>query len=178
MSHCITVYTDASVCSKTKCGGWAAWIKAGPGNTLLANGAFKGEVVNSTDAELRAIANALVVVKKNFETTGAIIVFVTDSQGAIDAIDGVKNGISKNRAKRRRKKGKPELAWEAVCKSIIANIPDGCEARFNKVKAHSRADGKRSYVNNLVDKACRAKMREHRKKITSPLTNQKGNEYA
>lgn len=153
MQHCITIYTDASVCPETQGGGWACWIKAAPGETHLASGIFKTPVKSSTEAELRAIANGLVVANKVFDTKDKTIVVVTDSQESIDFINGKIAGGGK-------KAVNPQIAQQ-----IKELIPANSELRVNKVKAHSNKDGKRSFVNNLVDRAARAEMRKGRKII-------------
>lgn len=156
---CITIYTDASVCSKTLVGGWACWIKAGPGDTALFSGAFKMPVKSPDDAELRAIVNGITAARKSFDTTGKIIVVVTDSQHAMVWIERARVRTTHEPGHKRKKLDEymfrlAKMVWEAV--------PDGCQLRVNKVKAHSTADGKRSYVNNIVDNACRDAMRKAR----------------
>lgn len=159
VSRCITIYTDASFCAKTKIGGWACWIKAAPGETALRSGAFKMPVSSVDDAELRAIVNGITAAVKLFDTTQKIIVVVTDSQHAIGWINKVRNRTTAEPGHKRKKLDAnmfrlAKMVWEAV--------PVGCELRVNKVKAHSNADGARSYVNNVVDEACRDAMRRAR----------------
>ena len=173
MSRCITIYTDASVCPKTGAGGWAAWIKTAPGETALHSGAFKTRVTNSTDAEMRAIANALAIVKKLYDTKDCIIVVVTDSQQAIGTIDivrfGDKKPLSKKTKRNRKKRGIP---FKALADSIVENQPPCIELRLNWVKGHNgNKDGARSYVNRLVDNASRKKMREARLQKGAPGEN-------
>lgn len=161
MSGCITIYTDASVCPKSKTGGWACWVKFGKFETLQASGFFKEACDDSTDAELRAIANALTVVVRRLRPTDAILVVVTDSLQAQMRIQGkIKQP---NKGNHRKEKF---AAFQSVVDHILALIPDGCELRVNKVKAHARHDGARSYVNNLVDKAARKEMRRKRNQLT------------
>lgn len=150
----ITIYTDASVCPNTESGGWAAWIKAAPGETHLASGIFKTPVKSSTDAELRAIANGLTVAKRVFDIAGKTIVVVTDSQESIDWI------TQKTTAKQRAKK--TNRIYLDLSKWVINLVPAECKLTVKKVKAHSRSDGKRSFINNLVDKAAKRQMKKGR----------------
>lgn len=159
MSNCITIYTDASVCSETKTGGWACWIKSSPGETALFSGAFKMPVAESGDAELRAIANALFAANKTFSPKDKIIVVVTDCAHAIKYIEYARTRSTHKPGFKR--KGINEGHFR-LAKMVLDEIPAGCELRVNKVKAHSSKDGKRSYVNSVVDKESRAAMRKAR----------------
>ncbi len=155
----ITAYTDASHCPDTQYGGWACWVKYSKFETLQASGFFKEKTHDSTEAELKAIANALAVIAKRIRPENTIIVIVTDSEMARSYIAKSNRTPGKN--------SKYRAAWErkaALAKAVNDLIPSGCELRVNKVKAHSKSDGKRSYVNNLVDKAAYKKLQEARKK--------------
>lgn len=152
---CITIYTDASLCPDTSAGGWACWVRFGKFETMQLSGFFKEETRDSTEAELKAIANAISVVIRRLQPKEKIIVVVTDSAMAIAYI---KTGVKKPRHK--------HLAgWQrrtAIAERINHMIPKGCELRVNKVQGHSKTDGKRSYVNNVVDKAAYKKLQEAR----------------
>ena len=50
-------------------------------------------------------------------------------------------------------------------------IPQDCQLRVNKVKAHTGERDARSYVNYLVDKAARIKMKEARKVVKNASAN-------
>lgn len=170
MSNCITIYTDASWCYETKAGGWGCWIKSGPGQSSTHSGQFKKLIANNNLGEFMAVANAISVAKKLYDMNQKILVVVTDSQSVIDYIElarkhkTVPNRITKKGNKSPRTRV-PELF--DLAKTILAMIPMGCELRVNKVKAHSSKDGKRSYVNKVVDNAAKSKMkigRESRRK--------------
>jgi len=157
MANVITIYTDASHCEKTQTGGWACWIKYSKFETINASGFFKDKCFDSTEAEMKAIANAISIVTKRLKPKDTIIVVVTDSAMGMAYI---KTGV--------KKPGKKYVEnWAkktAIADSIKRAVPSCCELRVNKVKAHSKEDGKRSYVNNLVDKAAYKKLQEARKK--------------
>lgn len=155
---CITIYTDASYCNETKTGGWACWIKYSPGETALFSGAFKRPVHCVNSAELQAIANALAIVYKSGISKKTVLVVVTDSQASQQQI-----AFAQGTKKKVRKK--PCNRLQAIAKHILKLVPNGCELRVNKVRAHCKSDGARSYVNNLVDKASRKAMKEKRKTI-------------
>lgn len=163
MPDCITIYTDASHCCKTKTGGWACWVKVSKYETFQSSGFFKTPVYDSTDAELRAIANALSCVIKTLDVKGKILVVVTDSSMAIDYIK-----LNVKRPRRGRLKEGRRLR-SSIATLINGMIPKDCQLKLNKVKAHSKSDGARSYVNDIVDKAARKTMREGRRKKTLPI---------
>lgn len=148
----LTIYTDASICPKTKVGGWACWMKFGPRQKLTYAKPFRELVHDSTEAEMKAIANALAIAVKHFSPENCVIVITTDSQNAIGRIT------------RKRVKGKPHL--QQLTEVIHSLVPPTCEIRMKKVKAHSKGDGRRSYVNGIVDKAARREMRLHRDSLT------------
>lgn len=121
--------------------------------------------MNCNHAELMAISNALTVANKLYEMANKTIVVVTDSQSAIDYVELARE--HKTLPHRITRKGNkspwtrsPELF--ALAKFALDLIPASCTLRINKLAAHSKADGKRSYVNNLVDRAAKAKMKEKR----------------
>lgn len=155
---CVTIYTDASVCSNTCIGGWAAWVKTAPGESALFNGAFRMPVKCTTDAEIRAIVNGLAAAKKMM-TTQKLIVVVTDSASAKNLIERVKD--RKSPAAGFKQKAIDANMFK-LARLVWLEIPEGCELRVNKVKAHSGKDGKRSYCNGKVDVASREAMRAAR----------------
>lgn len=127
----------------------------GPGDTALFSGSFRNIIGRgcSTEAELMAIANGLHMAKKI--TDNAMFVFVTDSFQAINFIERAR--IDNSTKLKRRGKILFNLA-----KRILNDVPACCELRVNKVRAHTKGNDKRSYVNDLVDKAARKAMREKR----------------
>jgi ribonuclease HI len=155
----VTVYTDASMCSKTGIGAWACWIKYGEGQTLDASGPFKSVVRDSTEAELKAIANAMKIVVRDVRPEKSIIVIVTDSEQAIHCVKGIRHHCTtrKSRARRKSLDAKHEIG-----EKIRALVPEGCSLRIKKVAAHYNDDGRRSYVNGIVDRMARNAMRAKR----------------
>lgn len=156
---CVTIYTDASVDPAKKTGGWACWIKYAPGETSLHSGAFREDVACPTEAELMAIANGLVSAKRLLAGRRELYVVVTDSAGAIDYIEQAKRRASPHPSHSQRKLKDRHFF---IAKTILSLLPPGSELRVNKVKAHFKGDGARSYLNDKVDKAARAAMRKAR----------------
>lgn len=163
---CITIYTDASVCLQTKAAGWACWVKNGINKATILSGKFKNPIKCPTEAELMAIVNALVAVKKLHEPKNNILIIVTDSLSAQRYISHVQSFVSNKkltRSQRDKNIRRPQNHLWDLAIMAIQIVPEGCYLKVNKVKAHSKKDGVRSYVNDLVDKAAKQKMREARK---------------
>lgn len=158
---CITIYTDASVCGETGCAGWGAWVKYGNGENIKLSGPLKDKLKCTTKAELMAIGNAIWIVNQRLKPSrNTMYVVVTDSQSAMNALTKKTPHLIKNKNKK-RKAPNPEIA--ELAKAVNKMIPLGCCLKVNKVKAHSKDDGKRSYVNDIVDKLAIAEMRKLRR---------------
>jgi ribonuclease HI len=144
----ITINTDASFCHKTKIGGYAFWIKS-DFFTIKKQGHFNSLVDNSTDAELRCIANAIATLSvQNLGGYEYILVINTDSKGAV--------GWMKN----------PQNKTALICKLQLDNLLELTNCTFVKwkhVKAHSNKDDARSFVNDWCDKMSRKEMHKYRK---------------
>lgn len=139
----VTINTDASYFSDTKSGGWAAWIRF-EGQLVTASGELKGKISDSTDAEKRAIANALTITaRKGWEVKRVIV--NTDSMGAIVAF------------RRPRKDDK-------IINAIRKEVPFLNRLSMRHVKAHTRAKNKRSWVNEWCDENARLHARKLHKK--------------
>lgn len=142
--ECITIYTDASIEMATGCAGWGAWVKYSASESFKLSGALKEKTKGTTAAELMAIANALSITIQRLKPTDKYFVIVTDSQAA-------KQAIERGSAKRK------DLT--ILIQYINKIIPSDCKLKINKVKAHTRDDGRRSYINNLVDNLAKDSMR-------------------
>lgn len=150
MPYCITIYTDASHCQQTQKAGWACWIKFAPDGVIERSGAMKMTAPDSTAAEMMAIANALAIVKRRLAPADAVLLVNTDSMNAINRITGRTSKQAKKKCKH----------LQALADVINDLVPEGCELRMKHVKAHNGTkDGKRSYINNRVDKAARKALR-------------------
>lgn len=146
MSNCITIYTDASFCPRTKVAGWAAWVKCDNNQAFTYSGILK-RATCCTVAEMMAIANAIwMVIRKHYQK-GKMLVVVTDSKTCKRCIEN-------------KKSINPSI--QAAIDYLLNILPEDCQLKVNKVKAHSANDGKRSYVNSLVDGLAKAQMRQAR----------------
>lgn len=144
----LTMNTDASFCPYTKAGGWAFWIKSDR-FTLKKSGGFKGDTISSTDAEMKAIANALhfIVSLEKIPTVDCIVIN-TDSKWSIDRI------------KTQKKKGTTVLINQYL--QQIKLKTNAKEIIFKHVKAHTGIDDARSWVNEWCDEQAKKHMRKLR----------------
>lgn len=153
MPDFITIYTDASICPESKIGAWACWIKYENAKVLTASAPFNSLVENSTLAEMMAISNAVrYAMDRITPKEGTIFVVVTDSQGVIDTMAG----------KAHTGPGKFHCTMRDIAAATKRAVPLHCQLYVKKVKAHHNGDGKRSFVNRIVDVAARAAMRRAR----------------
>ena len=151
MIKIITINTDASFSKEHNYGTYAYRIRS---NNFLykGSGVFKDTVENSTDAESRAIAVALWILKQQ-KADFDVLVINRDNIGARangkksyqihlkHQIKKYKQVLSKTHGKRIRK------------------------IKFKHVKAHTNTKDSRSYVNNWCDKACKSEFYKHKKII-------------
>lgn len=157
----LTIYTDASLCSRTKTGGWACWAKY-KGATIEASGPFEEPLDSSMEAELKALYNGLWVALDRFKPDRTdVIVMVTDCKQAMEVITGVVEPTKRGRRKQ------PKV-WTTF-DDLNALIPDRGRFHVKKVKAHSNHDGARSFINNKVDEAAKIEMRKKRQELLSRI---------
>lgn len=141
----ITIYTDASFSQRYEVGTWAVWIKASEFDTIPKAGRIKLPVYSSNEAELAAIGNGIWLATQFFQTKDKRLVVVSDSLYALEVMRGNRQPYSH------------------ACKTVYHKVLEwqdkyGFLAKFNKVKAHSNKDGRRSYVNSVVDRLAKTEM--------------------
>ncbi len=143
----VTINTDASYSKSRKygkLGGFAFWIKCDY-FTYKGSGIIKSPE-NSSDAELKAIANALYMLKKNRNIKRIDRLFInTDSTYCIERI------------KRKNKDDVTDLIWE------IINSYDGAKkVDCRHVKAHLHTKTPRHYINDWCDQMAKIEMKKQR----------------
>lgn len=152
----VTVNTDASFCSVQKVGGFAFWIKCDMG-TIARSGKIK-DPQNSQDCEMKALANAIHVLKNSVFNNGTIahIVINSDCKWMFPKIGKksnheagrfIANEISKIRKNNTRIKS---------VKKIYS---------LKHVKAHNGTPDARSWVNNWCDQQAKIAMNLQRKSV-------------
>lgn len=167
----VTIFADASRCTKTGASGWGAWIKATGRDTIVTGSRMREVTATVVQAELAAIANALAVGAKAGIIYGRVMV-QSDCLGALAAIithmphvkdrpfglDGVKV-IPVKKWKAKHEHLRPAL--EAIQKMLADN---GTILTVRHVRGHQAGQG-RSGVNRMCDAEAKRHMRFMRREL-------------
>lgn len=157
MTKIVTINTDASFSHEHHLGGFAIWMVYRGERTVLS-----GKLINvksALDAEIQAIANGLhVLIKKGYDDIEKVIVN-TDCVSAINEI---------NEQNTKRTPHKSAVVVRGLMKKIREMYPYSKVVQaqrkkfieFRHVKAHTKGETARLWVNNWVDKEARREMRE------------------
>lgn len=149
----ITITTDASFSKKYQKGTFAFYITSNAGSFSM-SGELKKTCHCPSEAEIKCIVNSLAFVSQNAELFKKckFIYVNTDSMNAIHVWEEDKPKIKKYRLKH---------LMQQFGKSIdkTKKLFDGKRIELRHVKAHTETDDKRSYVNDLCDKAAKAEMK-------------------
>ncbi len=159
----VTIFADASYSHQTKDGGWGVWIKADGRPSFTKGGPFLGEVDTSSEAEVRALANALALGRAaGLIRDGDCIMLQSDCQAALCGImalvetschrpaPGSTTAISPPKRigpwmrKSAGLKTVVKIATEAQLKIVLRHVP-----------GHKSGEG-RAWVNRQVDKLAAA----------------------
>ena len=138
------MFTDASHNTEYKIGTWAMWAKLN-GMTERYSGILKQSAPTSNYAELCAIANGLVVIKKVFNPPADTkIIIQSDSIAALETI--------------RKYTSKSLFMQKVVIYIHELKYQSGWILDLRHVKGHEGTKTKRSAVNTWCDKACKKQM--------------------
>ncbi len=142
----ITINTDAGFYPHDKVGSWACWIVS-DGLLLKGSGIFKEPCKNATDAEIKAMVNAVsILLKSNFDFTGVRnIIFNRDNINAVGGHNGSPPQAKLSRLILQLKRKCGDHHYPAV--------------EYRHVKGHSGKNDKRSYVNDWCDQQCTAQLK-------------------
>lgn len=141
----ITLFTDAGFCPRTKLASWAIWAKAN-GVVIRRSGMLKDRPSDSGVAELRAMANGIILVLREMRPgPGAKIIAQTDCLTIIGALMGA----------RLRKKAARERMQSAVDHVRLALADAGVTVEYRHVPGHAGKGTPRTAVNVECDKECR-----------------------
>jgi ribonuclease HI len=156
----ITLFTDASHCTKTRVAAYAAWAKA-DGRTVRRAGVLKDRVRDSSLAEAQALVNGLCFVLTALKPTPASkIIAQTDCLTAIEALTG------------QLRKPKTLARFAPVIAAYHARIVStGITVEFRHVSAHKGVVTPRNAVNTWCDGECRKLMRLARDAAASRQIN-------
>ena len=141
---CITINTDASLSGEHHIGGYA-FVIVSDQFRIKQSGCFKSAVLDSTQAELMAIGNALHTLIKMQDLPMAYwLIINTDSVASIRKIKDPNCPTSK----------KVNALWKKVIHRIKSK-----KNRIRHVKAHTTKEDARSYVNRWCDENAKFQMR-------------------
>ncbi len=144
----VTIISDASVCPKQHVGGYGFWAVSDRGSHA-GDGVFKGVVVASDEAEMKAVVNALhSAIAVGVAAAGDQVLIQTDSQTAVLGFQG------------RCHLGKNKLPIIAAFESLRAKYSLTIE--FRHVKGHSPQEGARFKAQRKSDLRARKAMRRAR----------------
>ncbi len=137
-----TVITDASFCSRTNAGGWAAWIAYDGGAKGRHSGMFRSRPANSGIAELQAVLNGIWFAYQN----GARDILVqTDCMPIVHAVQGIGKGTY--------------VSMYREAKAVHFPL---AAVRAKHVRGHTAKDDSRSWCNRWADSAAKKQMRKQR----------------
>lgn len=149
----VTIFSDISLCHKSRVGAWAMWAKSLRG-CCEAQGVFREYSKHTDELELMALANAVAITRtREVAMTGDRLICQTDNLAAIRALE------CREQSKRVRIRMEPLAAR-------FREIAEGCAFELRHVRAHTMRADKRSYINGVVDRKARALMQKARKEAT------------
>ena len=157
----ITLFTDASHCTKTHVAAYAAWAKA-DGRKVRRAGVLKDRVPDSSLAEAQALVNGLCFALAALKPTAASkIIAQTDCLTAIEALTG------------RLRKRKAVERFATVTAAYQARVlSTGIIVEFRHVRGHKGVATPRNAVNTWCDSECRKLMRLARRGLPPEISLQ------
>ena len=161
-----TCNTDAGFYKWNGLGSFAYWIRF-EGQLFTGSGVLKEECRNSTDAERKAIMNAIYVIKKQIKKGIVKIIFNRDNINVKANPDHPYDKLLYEALK--------DLHEHFVV-SAGGTVPFEKFYEFRHVRAHSSADNKRTWVNNRLDEMCSTELKNETKR-RSELNKHNMNRY-
>lgn len=165
----ITLFVDASHCPETMAAGWGAWaIQDSWKMGKLFSGRIHQEVLNSSEAEIYGVANAVRYLASRQMIRTSSIMIQCDNLRALQlimvAIPHAENRPHKNSA---NIEGVPPLPSLAESKAIEMLAKDLGHLKFvyvRHIKGHSAGTG-RNWVNRKCDQLAGEQMRKVRQSL-------------
>jgi len=147
----ITLFTDASYCSRSRIGAYAAWAKA-DGRTVRHSGVLRQPVASSSLAETMALVNGICLALAAMRPPAASkIIAQTDCRAAIHALSGMLR----------------KAATIRQCETVVTAYREriaaaGITVEFRHVSGHKGTVTPRNAVNTWCDSECRRLLRAAR----------------
>lgn len=163
----LTVFSDASHCPRTKAAGWGAWAKGdGWERGLTFGGPIKATVLNAAEAEMAAMANALVRLHNQGQMAGQQRVMLQSDcirvlQLVLQAIPRAEPSNHKDGAPVTRQTILPSPTERRGIQIIVDVLQDCPTILLRHVRGHRPGEG-RQWVNRVCDDIAGRHMREER----------------
>src|SRR5690606_28492994 len=111
----VSVFSDASICTRKRVGGWGAWLKSDRGS-IRTGGFFKHQISDITIAEAMAAINGLVAgLRAQLIHSGDRIILQTDN----NSVQGILLGQTKRKATAKTKRRR-NIPWKQLRREIAA----------------------------------------------------------
>jgi ribonuclease HI len=164
----VTIFADASHDGTARVAGWGAWIKADGRPSIACGAAMKQAIPSTVEAELCALANALVVARlRGVLAHRDVVMLQSDCLVALAIIRSKIPGVADRPAVgglavgevRKMKLTRLHSAAVTVISEIVTTF--GVTLVTRHVRGHQPGGG-RQWVNAEVDRIARDAMRERR----------------
>lgn len=155
----VTINTDASWHPKENVAGFAFWAVCNDWKIQKCGG-IRDQVFDSSEAEAKAILNAVFVVLHQGKKNISRIIINTDSQAAINLFTFPKAKMNSSQF----------LIKHKHIRSKFNVLTNNIKIEFRHVKGHSGTDTARQWVNDWCDKQAKAAMKNRLKKEQSNAT--------
>ena len=182
----VTLFSDASLCSYTGKGGWAAWVKSNTG-TISGGGPFRHDTIDTGIAEAMAAVNGIHLGLRNgIILRGSRVLIQTDNNSVWQILeDRIRRKVTA-RALERPGASPKAIARDvehrnALIAMVVASFRSmveryELEVRWRHVKGHQGREDARSAVNTICDGIAREHMekaRGARKRSRRPTRKQR-----
>lgn len=150
----VTIISDASVCPKQHVGGYGFWAVSNRG-AHAGEGVFRGTVLHSQEAEMKAIVNALhCALSAGVAAAGDSVLIQSDSTNAIACFER-RSRISK-------------IAAPIVEALELLRAQHTLRIEFRHVKGHSKTFGAKFSAQRRSDQRARRAMKKARRSGSTP----------
>lgn len=150
-----TINTDAGFLPDHKIGAYAYWIRCGSYFNQC-SGVFKEKCANVQDAEMKAVINAMHILEVSTLKPEMIIV----NRDNINVSLKTKPGVKFTDLQRKLNKIVIRIRERSIPGDHPSKYKGHKYIEFRHVKAHTKVDSKRSYVNYWCDKRCREELKK------------------
>lgn len=164
----VTLFSDASLCPDTRCGGWAAWVKCDRG-TCRGEGPFRFQTIDTSIAEAMAVINGLyIAIRDEIIRTDDIVLVQTDSNSVMGILRGETRRRVTEQIRMRRRTTYRALRKDVQERNELIDMISGMFLKFMEdhkikvvwrhVKGHKGLEDRRSAVNTDCDARARQGM--------------------